>query len=243
MGWLVLVASLACSDYAFHAPDDDVHGPRHPKDDTAETAPPDDTEDTEEPDDPPRDTAGDPDPPDDPCEGQPFDASPGDVVLTEALLDPDAVDDEVGEWVEVWNATACAVDLTGATLADDNVDVAPLEGSLVIAAGGFAVLCAETSRSLNGGVSCDADYYYQGFGGGFALSNEGDEIVLVSARGQVLDRFAYGAGFAPVGVSMGVDPDYATVEDNDRPARWCAQSGRLSGGDQGNPGAENDGCG
>ena len=94
----------------------------------------------------------------------------------------------------------------------------------------------------NGGVNCDASYAYMSTGDGLALSNSEDELIVTSASGQRLDRVSYGEGFAPVGRSIGVRVDRMTPDQNDNAGAWCAQSGALSGGDQGTPGQVNSGC-
>jgi len=113
----------------------------------------------------------------------------------------------------------------------------------VVEPDGFVVLCANGSRWDNGGVTCDGTYTYETWGGGFALSNTEDEVVLKDASGSVLDRVAWSdAEWALTGEAMGVDPDDATVGLNDDLDNWCGQWGMLSGGDSGNPGEENDWC-
>ncbi|MCP4808018.1 MAG: lamin tail domain-containing protein [Proteobacteria bacterium] len=167
----------------------------------------------------------------------------GEVVINELLIDPDGVSDADGEWVELWNVGSAWVDLEGARLADEGVDDIEIEGSdLVVEPGGFLVVCAEDSTWDNGGVDCQATFVYETWGGGFAMSNIEDEVVLYAGDGTKLDDVSWGEGFAAVGEAMGVDPDQASVNLNDDLSDWCEQWGWLNSGDMGNPGEENDWC-
>lgn len=167
----------------------------------------------------------------------------GELVISELMIDPSAVPDAEGEWVELWNRGDAWVDLDGHILADDDVDGVEMTGDLVVAPGGFLVVCANDSRWDNGGVTCDGAYVYETWGDGFALSNPEDEVILKQPDGTTLDRFEWSdEDWAQAGESMGVDPDEATVGLNDDIEHWCAQWGVLSSGDSGNPGEENDWC-
>ena len=57
-----------------------------------------------------------------------------------------------------------------------------------MAPGDFLVVCASRDAAANGGVPCDAEYFYQTWGGGFALANSEDEVVLVDPDGAEVDR-------------------------------------------------------
>ena len=149
----------------------------------------------------------------------------GELVISELMIDPRDRPDSEGEWVELWNRGDAWVDLEGHLLADAGVDAFEL-GSVVVEPGGFVVLCPE-------GSGCDGEYVYETWGGGFALSNTEDEVLLLAPDGALLDEVAYGEGFAIVGASVGVDPDEATVSLNDDLDHWCEQD---------NPGEENDWC-
>ena len=231
-------------------PDADA-GPRPPRDqaESEETSPAEDQaeeeaapseEDQEEPDQTGEDEEEEPDSGGGPSGAQP--PQPGDLVISELMIDPAAVDDKVGEWVELANHSSHAVSLEGLWLMDEGVDGIEILGISEIAAGGHVVLCASQNLTENGGLDCDGEYLYQGFGGGLALSNTEDELILIDAEGEELDRFLWHEGFAVVGASMGVDPSFQTKNGNDAEAHWCAQEGQLPAGDEGTPGRENTGC-
>ncbi len=200
----------------------------------------DDTDDTDDPGD-----TDDPDDTEEPGSSRESARAPkhGELVISELMVDPSAVADSEGEWVELWNRGDAWVDLAGHMLADDGVDGVEILGDLVVEPGDFVVLCANPSRWENGGVDCDGNYVYETWGGGFALSNSEDEVLFTEPDGSVLDRIEWDdADWAEVGEAMGVDPDEATVGLNDDLDHWCGQWGVLSSGDSGNPGVENDWC-
>lgn len=167
---------------------------------------------------------------------------PGELVLSEALFDPAAVDDSAGEWIELVNLSDHTLDLADLWLSDDGVDGVALDTGFTLTAGAYAVVCANGTAADNGGVTCDSTYRYKSTGGGLALANTGDELVLSrQGGGEVIDRFAWGSSFVSAGVAMGVRPGKLTAAGNDAESAWCEQSARLAGGDHGTPGREN-GC-
>jgi hypothetical protein len=200
------------------------------------TAPP---EDTSQPDDttPPDDTQDT----DDEQDAPPRAPRAGELVISELMVNPAGVSDDTGEWVELYSAASVTLDLSGLSLGDDGVDDAEVVFfDAIVSPGELIVLCA--SEVSNGGVSCQGTYLYQSFGGGFALSNSEDEVVVLAADGTVLDAIQYSEGFSVTGQSMGVAPGCLDATANDAAGCWCAQSGPLSSGDYGNPGSWNDGC-
>lgn len=195
---------------------------------------------------PEQDEETNPDPPNGQSESHPRFPVIGDLSINELMINPDSVLDKHGEWVELFNDTDDWVTLEGTRLSDDGVDDIEIEesspGSLIVPPGGFAVICANDNFWNNGGVNCNGTFHYQTFGGGFGLSNTEDEIRLSDQNGQVLDVFEYTSGFAPVGQSMGVDPDFTAVSDNDETQNWCEQFSILPQGDSASPGLINDHC-
>ena len=171
---------------------------------------------------------------------------PGEVVITELMINPVATDDVTGEWVEVQNVSAYWLDLSGAVLADRGVDgveiVAAYTDSMMVEPGGFFTICAESDYWENGGVDCDSTFHYWTLGGGFALSNTEDEVILTSSIGMILDEFTYGEGFAVEGESMGLRTDRTSPVANDFASNWCEQISFLPFGDGGTPRETNDSC-
>ncbi|HMV67167.1 MAG TPA: lamin tail domain-containing protein [Myxococcota bacterium] len=163
--------------------------------------------------------------------------SPGDLVLTEVMTNPNVVADSSGEWVELQNTSANAIDLDGLELSDDGGDSFVVTGSEIVGPGDFFVMGRDANAMNNGGVAIDAAY-----GTSFSLANTVDEVVL-SYAGVELDRVAYGLGW-PLGVgkSTTLDPLSYDVDANDLIMHWCDATTPYGPGDRGTPGRANDDC-
>ncbi len=168
---------------------------------------------------------------------------PGELVITEIMANPAAVDDVVGEWFEVHNTTNRTLDLNGLVVSDDGRDefvVATPDGEpLELGPRGWLVFGASADGAANGGVPVDVV-----FSNYFTLANAGDEVSL-SAAGQPIDRVVYGgAGFAvPRGASLQLDADLGFGVDNELGGAWCPTTAVYGAGDRGTPGGPNEGCG
>ena len=169
------------------------------------------------------------------------DPEPGEVIFSELMINPDAVDDEVGEWVELYNTGGRTLDIGGYSFHDLDYDQYTLQGSIRVDPYGYAVLCADLSPSVNGGADCDG-YFLRLTSGALALANAPDEVVLTRTDGVEIDRLEYGDDWVESGAAIGLDPTHLTPADNDDFANWCFQTGAMSGGDLGTPGEENDPC-
>ncbi|MEC8192380.1 MAG: lamin tail domain-containing protein [Myxococcota bacterium] len=170
----------------------------------------------------------------------------GDLVITELMIHPQSSDDAEGEWVELRNMTSDWLDISGHRLSDRGVDNVAIEavgeGSLVVAPGGFAVICADGDYWTNGGVECSGTFRYWTLGGGFALSNGADEVQLRTPFGTLLDEVRYGEDFDEEGEAMGLKTEMTSVVGNDHASNWCAQDSFMAFGDGGTPGELNDPC-
>jgi beta-lactamase superfamily II metal-dependent hydrolase len=159
------------------------------------------------------------------------------VVINEIMQNPNAVTDANGEWLELYNAGTSSVDIGGWTVRDDGTDSHVIAGSVVIPAGGYAVLGRVGDPGVNGGYA--PDYVYSSF----TLANADDEVVLVDGTGATVDRVDY-TGTAPwpnpTGASMEL---IATSLDNNVGSNWTlatVRGGTYTGaGDLGTPGAAN----
>jgi hypothetical protein len=163
---------------------------------------------------------------------EPVMSPPAMVVITEIMTNPSAVVDSRGEWFELHNPGASAVDLSGWTVTDENRDRHVISG-LVIEPGGYAVLARSADRSANGGVGVDYRY-----GDDIVLLNAPDRLVLLDAAGREIDRVDYGqVGFPrPKGRSMSLRDPFL---DNATGGSWCYSTTAMSGGDLGSPGRSN----
>ena len=157
----------------------------------------------------------------------------GELVITELQPDPDAVADETGEWFEVLNLSAGAVDLSGCELADQGTDSHTIVGSVVVEPGAYAVL--GRSESTNGGVTLD--YVY---GTDISLGNSGDELAIRCA-GALIDEVVY-LGSWPFGAGTATQLDASAGAANDDVGQWCEATAVYGDGDLGTPGSANGAC-
>ncbi|MFL5582609.1 MAG: lamin tail domain-containing protein [Gemmatimonadaceae bacterium] len=146
------------------------------------------------------------------------------VMVTEIMADPRAVPDERGEWIEVHNAGDAAVDLAGWTIRSRGDTPHRVARSVPLAPGAWAVLARDARVAANGGVRAAYEY-----GGGIALANGADWVVIADGAGRTVDSVAWRA--PPAGASLALGA----------PGQWGPAGARFGGGDRGTPGAANPG--
>ncbi len=88
---------------------------------------------------------------------------PSEVIITEIAVHTCCVEDNNGEWFELWNSTDSDIDINGWRIRDNgsNLHVINNGGPLIIPAKGFLVLGREADPAINGGYTCD--YKYKAF--------------------------------------------------------------------------------
>ena len=111
------------------------------------------------------------------------DAGAGDVVINEIAWMGTA-DNSNDEWIELYNTTSQAVDLSGWYIEDDFTTQYVIENGVVPAHGYFLI---EDSDDAVFGVAADAII-------GLSLANSGDSLVLKDAAGNVVDSVNAGGG-------------------------------------------------
>lgn len=158
-------------------------------------------------------------------------ATTPDIIITEIMLNPDAVSDANGEYFEIYNNTASTVDINGWAIKDAGGVSHTINngGALDIVSGGYLVLGRNSDSGTNGGVT--VNYAYSGF----SLTNSEDEIILESSSGNEVDRVEYDNSFPNVaGASM-----YLTQipSDNNVPSSWASSTTSIGiDTDKGSPG-------
>jgi hypothetical protein len=173
---------------------------------------------------------------------EPVDAEEGDLVFTEMQVNPEAVEDHLGEWVELYNTSDYPIDISGYSFRDDDIDEWIMDG-VIIPPKSYAVLCADMSPTRNGGVPCDGWFLRDWEGEGLALANGPDELVLSRPDGVEIDWLHYTDDWFTPTFATGVDPDYVEGGANDDGAHWCDMTTKLAGMvETGTPGMENDHC-
>ena len=170
-------------------------------------------------------------------------------MVTEIMVNPAAVADNLGEWFELYNGSDRVLHLNGLVIqsgtgenhqlmADDGFPLAP---------GDVVVMGLNDNTFVNGGVTLD--YVYDRV----VLSNEGDELSVwifdETPSGNVatmLDRVYWSDGDEfpdQAGFSMSLEPLFFDVDDNDDGINWCLSDESWSdGSDAGSPGELNGPC-
>ncbi len=112
-------------------------------------------------------------------------ATANNVVINEFMASNTATqadqDGEFDDWIELFNATATAVDLTGFTLTDDVTKLTKwsFPAGTTVAPGGYLIVWA------------DEDDDQTGLHASFKLSANGEAIYLVNAAGAIVDQIAF----------------------------------------------------
>ena len=109
------------------------------------------------------------------------------VIIDEIMQNPSAVSDTSGEWFELFNPDALAVDLYQWRIADLGSNSHVIASHLIIPADGYAVLGRSTGA--NGGVAVDYAY-----GSDISLGNGADELLLFDTANAEIDRVEWDGG-------------------------------------------------
>ena len=171
------------------------------------------------------------------CSFTPVCANAGDLVITEIMHSPDAVNDLDGEYIEIYNTTANAIDIQGYQLEDSGANPHTIASSVTVPAMGYAVLGLDADMAVNGGYT--PDYVYSGFTLGSS------DLVQISCSGTVIDVVDFSAAGFPAAMAASLSLDMAILDAtmNDAGANWCPSSAStLTSTDLGTPGMVNPSC-
>lgn len=163
----------------------------------------------------------------------------GQLIFTEAHINPAGVYDQDGEWFEIYNTTAeTTFNLFGAVFSDDDGDEFTIDIELLVGPGERLVLGRYDETAVNGGAHVDYAY-----GNEMTMANSGDELVL-TVDGVEIDRVAYSSDW-PIssGASMQLAEGAHDGVSNDSADVWCLSTqefGTVS--DRGTPGMPNQIC-
>ena len=159
--------------------------------------------------------------------------NPSLVVVNEIMQNPYVVEDANGEWFEIYNNSEEPVDLNGWIIKDMDADFHIITQSLILSPEEYLVLGNNSDENSNGGVSIDYQY------NNIVLDNSGDEILIVSPGGLIVDSVAYynSASFPNLsGASMALlDPNM----ENSVGLNWKSSETPYGDGDLGTPGLSN----
>ena len=158
----------------------------------------------------------------------------GELVITEVMPNPAAVDDSLGEWFEI--TALAAVDLNGLVAGQDpsapKLRLAAPE-CLSLAPGDVALFARSADTAKNGLLPPLASTF------SFGLTNSGGAL-FIGGPETVIDSVTWPA--AAAGASLALDPAKTSAEANDDPASWCDGRDVYGDGDRGSPGADNPPC-
>ncbi len=159
--------------------------------------------------------------------------NPSAVVFNEIMQDPSIVEDEQGEWFEIYNNSTESVDLNGWIIKDMDTDFHVISQSLILSPGNYLVFSNNSDPNTNGGVN--VDYQYDSV----VLDNYNDELLIVSSSGALIDSVVYDNSITfpnQEGASMTLlDPNM----DNSVGLNWRKGTTPYGDGDLGNPGLPN----
>jgi hypothetical protein len=166
--------------------------------------------------------------------------SVGDLIVSEILAAPAAVEDNIGEFFELYNTASGDIDTVGWTVQADDGQSFTITESLVVPSEGYAVLGVEADPHLNGGVTIDLAYSRSDF----SLSDTGDSIQLYLGATEIFGLAYDSTDWVLVdGATMSLDGDYLEASYAAAGEFWCPGIAIFGDGDLGTPGAANDSCG
>ncbi|NJN81869.1 MAG: lamin tail domain-containing protein [Caldilineaceae bacterium] len=150
------------------------------------------------------------------------------LVLSELMADPKAVEDDAGEWFEIYNADSQPVNLRGWQVVDLDGDGHTISSDLRVQPGEYVVLGRMADPTANGNVAIS--YVYSGI----SLANGGDELILLAPDGQEVDRVIWGTD-AGLSVKPGISLERINLSIQ---AQWVLATAPWPGswGDWGTPG-------
>ncbi len=168
----------------------------------------------------------------------------GDLVITEMMIDPNAVNDDKGEYFEVKNVSTKSFDLNGMVVQGSSTsDKFTVNKPLPIGAGKTIVFAVSLDTALNGNVV--AQYQYSG--SSFPLSNSAIDVIDLQWKGVSIDKVTFQWGTSPwtklAGASYQLSKTKTSAALNDEPLNWCLSASAWSGVDKGSPGSDNAECG
>ncbi len=177
------------------------------------------------------------------CQNIDPNAAPGTLVISEIMINPKAVFDDFGEWVELYNPGDQPVPLAGLIIEEPvSKKSHQIKGcTLFVAPKSYFVLGPTNDMAKNGGVL--VNYVYdigalKNFNGG----------VLIRVGTTIIDKVEWLDGVWPSpaefdGKAASLDPEKLDAAKNDKyEFTWCPSSVALLSGDFGTPGKPNPVC-
>ena len=132
----------------------------------------------------------------------------GELIITELMVDPLTVADELGEWVELTNVSDHTLDLGGCTIADDGRNGATIPAGTLLPAGASLVLSRSADASVNGGLDASVS-----LAEGMTLNN--DVLILkpdTEGAGEIFSEMV-AQGTTGTGIEMGLDSALSALSE------------------------------
>jgi|GEM_PF-5245703 len=150
------------------------------------------------------------------------------LIISEILIDPHAVSDASGEWIELWNTENYPVDINGWFLSDPSGESHRIDNSVIIPSHGCLTLARNVDPNMNGGVSVVYEY------SGLTFKNGDDAVMLLAPDNSEVSHIKWGDAVglpAPKGASL-------EVVNANVPHEWVPAKAAWQGsaGDLGSPG-------
>lgn len=193
---------------------------------------------------------------------------PGDVIITEIMIDPSNPSENATEYFELYNTTSSDINLKNWVIVDESASSRnhQITIDLTIVANGYLLFAPTIDPSLNGGM-LNVDYAYgfnsppggtptPGMGTNFPRFNneisiatgDQDGIILLSDSGAEIDRVVYDYGQNGInlpapgtiqGRSIELGLSNFTRTANDVASSWALAVKTYGDGDKGTPGIAN----
>jgi len=165
----------------------------------------------------------------------------GDVIITELMINPAAVSDTNGEYIELYNTTDHVININGWMVSKTKSFLIDKDGGLDIESHGFLVLGRNADYTSNGAVRVDYAY-----GSAFSLTNSSPNTINLMWNGNSIDKVILSNPNGAAGQSLSLDPGKFSSGANDDVNSWCLtpdiDTYKLQGGDWGTPGHMNAPC-
>ncbi len=167
---------------------------------------------------------------------------PGSVLITEMMINPDAVEDRFGEWFEIYNPGVEDLNLSNCTFTNQGGTGFNINGDLIVPAGGYITIGANSNTSTNGGAPIHYSYGFGALNSNLPLANT-DGSITINCNGTIIDVVDYDDSAFEIQADKAtvLDPNNLSATHNDNGSNWFASEtsyGALTL--QGTPAAANE---
>lgn len=159
----------------------------------------------------------------------------GYLLITEIMYDPDALSDNLGEWVELYNASNKMINLNGLKFTDNGSNFT-INQDHILNPGSYYTIAKNEAALLNPDFVTNT----------LALNNTGELLKLSTPTGLEIAVVDYTLILQqmsnPAGASLNLSRNKFNADDAQLPQNWCSSTEVYSTGDKGTPGRENKMC-